>query len=389
MKIFFSVGEPSGDQHAAHLIAELRRRRPDIECVGYGGPLMERAGCRLDYPLTNLAVMGFFRVIPMLWKFIRLARQARRILRETCPDAVLLVDFPGFNWWIARYAKRLGIPVFYYLPPQLWAWASWRVERIRKFVDHVLCGLPFEETWYAERGIKVEYVGHPFFDEVADHVLDTEFMTSHEESGIRDIGILPGSRHQEVTRCFPVMLEVMRRVHRAHPDVRFIIACYKPAHRMLCERMVQATANNFPIELHVGKTSEIIEHVTCCLMVSGSVSLELLARGTPAVVLYRPGWITSWIAQRLIKCRFISLPNLFVDRAILPEFPSTGKLKHDLHAMASILSGWMTDPSLLELSRTELACVRDRFIATGATARTAACVLENLESPDEQRCEAA
>jgi lipid-A-disaccharide synthase len=389
MKIFFSVGEPSGDQHAAHLIAELRRRRPDIECVGYGGPLMERAGCRLNYPLTNLAVMGFIRVIPMLWKFVKLARKARRILQETRPDAVVLVDFPGFNWWIARYAKRLDIPVFYYLPPQLWAWASWRVERIRKFVDHVLCGLPFEETWYAKQGIKVEYVGHPFFDEVADHVLDAGFLESHAETDIRDIGILPGSRHQEVVRNFPVMLEVMRRLHRAHHDIRFLIACYKPAHRMLCEKMVQESANDLPIELHVGRASEIIERATCCLMVSGSISLEILARGTPTVVVYRMSRITAWIGQRLVKCRFISLPNLFDDRAILPEFPSTGKLKHDIHAMKGILSGWLSDHSLWELSHGELTRVRDRFIATGATARTADCILTHLDSSVDQQRNAA
>jgi lipid-A-disaccharide synthase len=386
MKIFFSVGEPSGDQHAAHLIVELQRRQPDIECVGYGGPLMERAGCRLNYPLTNLAVMGFIRVIPMLWKFIKLARKARRILQETRPDAVVLVDFPGFNWWIARYAKRLDIPVFYYLPPQLWAWASWRVERIRKFVDHVLCGLPFEETWYAEQGIKVEYVGHPFFDEVADHVLDAGFLESHAETDIRDIGILPGSRHQEVVRNFPVILEVMRRLHRTHQDIRFLIACYKPAHRMLCEKMVQESAHDLPIELHVGRASEIIERATCCLMVSGSISLEILARGTPTVVVYRMSRITAWIGQRLVKCRFISLPNLFDDRAILPEFPSTGKLKHDIHTMTGILSGWLSDHSLWELSHGEITRVRDRFIATGATARTADRILTHLDSSvDQQR----
>src|SRR5690242_1060871 len=134
MHIFFSAGEPSGDLHAAKLVSELKREVPGLECSGFGGPLMESAGCRLLYRLTDLAVMGILPVIPLLVKFIGLISQARRSFEAHKPDAVVLVDFPGFNWWIARHAKRLGIPVFYYLPPQLWAWAPWRVKRMRKFV---------------------------------------------------------------------------------------------------------------------------------------------------------------------------------------------------------------------------------------------------------------
>ena len=175
MHIFFSVGEPSGDQHAAHLIEELRRRQPGVRVTGYGGPLMERAGYESHFRLTDIAVMGFFRVLPLLWTFARLVWRAERFFREDRPDAVVVVDCPGFNWWIARKAKKAGIPVFYYMPPQLWAWASWRIRRVRKFVDHVLCALPFEYEWYKSRGVRAHFVGHPFFDEVAEYPLDKEW----------------------------------------------------------------------------------------------------------------------------------------------------------------------------------------------------------------------
>ena len=176
MRIFFSAGEPSGDQHAAHLIQELRARNPKIQTEGFGGPEMQKQGCLLLFELTQLAVMGFLRVVPMLAKFRRLVIQAEAFFDDAPPDAVVLVDFPGFNWWIAKAAKRRGIPVFYYMPPQLWAWAPWRIRRVRKWVDHVICALPFEYEWYKSRGVNAIWVGHPFFDEVASHKLDSELV---------------------------------------------------------------------------------------------------------------------------------------------------------------------------------------------------------------------
>src|SRR5262245_8970382 len=165
MRIFFSVGEPSGDIHAANLIRSLRRLLPDLDCVGYGGERMAAAGCALNYNLCQHAVMGVAKVIRGAATFIKLIARANRTFRQHRPDAVVLVDYPGFNWWIARRAHAHGIPVFYFVPPQLWAWAGWRIKKVRRYVDHVLCTLPFEQGWYQERGIDAHYVGHPFYDD--------------------------------------------------------------------------------------------------------------------------------------------------------------------------------------------------------------------------------
>src|SRR5207245_8149805 len=200
---------------AAKLVAELKRRAPGLECSGFGGSLMEQAGCRLLFRLTDLAVMGFLPVIPLVFKFIRLARLARRYFAERRPEAVVLVDFPGFNWWIARAAKKLGIPVFYYLPPQLWAWAPWRARRMRKFVDHVLSSLPFEVEWYRRRSVAAEFVGHPFFDEVAQRPLDRHFLL--EQSAAATVAVLPGSRDREVAQNFPIQLRVMKKLRARVP----------------------------------------------------------------------------------------------------------------------------------------------------------------------------
>lgn len=378
MHIFFSAGEPSGDQHVAHLMEELQRRRSDIRFSGYGGPLMERAGCRLLYQLTTLAIMGILPVIPLLWRFYQLVRQAKRFFREARPDAVILVDFPGFNWWIARRAKAAGIPVFYYLPPQIWAWASWRVERMRKFVDHVLCALPFEKQWYAERGIEVEYVGHPIFDQVTGQALDPAFGRDSSSGPGQNVAVLPGSRTREVTRNFPIMLEVIRRLHAKHPHARFLVACYNEAQRQWCQEHLRATDHPLPLRLFVGKTPEIIALADCCLMVSGSVSLEVLARSTPAVVLYRSSWALYVFAKLMITCKYASLPNLIAGRAIMPEFYCVGDPEPDIKKMTAVLHDWLSDRATLDRVRKEMSDLRREVVQTGAVAKTADAILKRL-----------
>ncbi|MCA9118312.1 MAG: lipid-A-disaccharide synthase, partial [Planctomycetaceae bacterium] len=359
MEIFFSVGEPSGDQHAAHLIEELTRRRPDIQCSGYGGPEMEQAGCRLDYRLTELAVMGIAAVLPLLGKFIRLAREARQLFRERKPDAVVLVDFPGFNWWIARAAKKEGIPVFYFLPPQLWAWAGWRIRRIRKHVDHVLCGLPFEPEWYAQRGVQVEYVGHPFFDEVRARQLDADFCREYTDDSRPVLGVLPGSRNSEVNFVFPLMLESLRKIHQEHPTARLVVACYREQHVTRCREMAAEIAPGLPLEFHAGKTPEIIEVADCCVMCSGSVSLEMLARGKPAVVMYRIGRVMHSIFRPMVRVPHISLSNLIAGRRLMPEFYAVWWKGPTVRRTAEVLNRWLADPAELANVRRQVEEVRD------------------------------
>ena len=198
MKIFFSVGEPSGDLHGANLIRELQRRRPDCEFVGYGGPRMAAAGCELarrPHEAGRDVVRSRAREPPPL---LGPGEPADRYFRHQRPDAVVLIDYPGFNWWIARRAKAHEIPVFYYGTPQMWAWAGWRIKKMRRFVDHVLCKLPFEEAWYRERGCHATYVGHPYFDQLRAEQLDTAFIAQQQAGEGPLVAILPGSRTQEV-----------------------------------------------------------------------------------------------------------------------------------------------------------------------------------------------
>jgi lipid-A-disaccharide synthase len=192
MRVFLSAGEPSGDHHAALLVRAIRARRPDVECVGLGGPCMAAEGCTLVADLTQLAVMWFLRVILNIHRFVDLARRAERSFLDARPDVCVLVDFPGFHWWLAWRAKRHGIPVVFYCPPQIWAWASWRIGKMRRLVDHVLSALPFEHEWFTAQGMQSTYVGHPFFDELECAV------PRQPDDAAPLVLLLPGSRGQEI-----------------------------------------------------------------------------------------------------------------------------------------------------------------------------------------------
>ncbi|HWL09216.1 MAG TPA: lipid-A-disaccharide synthase [Planctomicrobium sp.] len=384
MRIFISAGEPSGDQHAAQLVHELRKRHPQLQVSGFGGTELKEAGQEQLFRLTDLAVMGIMAVLPLIRKFWNLYKQAGAYFERERPDAVLLVDFPGFNWWIAKAAKKAGIPVYYYCPPQLWAWAGWRIKKVRRYVDCVLSVLPFEAKWYSDRGIDVEYVGHPFFDEVAERPLDRDVLSTLKSRSERRLAILPGSRKQEVNRNFPMMLNIIRELHALHPDVRFPVACYKQWHFDRCSELIEANGQGLPLDLYLGKTSEVIEAADCCLMVSGSVSLELLARKTPAVVLYRGGIVMWFIAKLLITCKYMTLPNLIAGRAIMPEFPCIREQGLHVTEMTRILNGWLADPVRLSDARFEVKELARSVVEAGGLERCAEVLLARLGQTVEE-----
>src|SRR5579864_1695315 len=231
MHIFLSAGEPSGDLHGSNLLGALQARLPEIECVGYGGARMDAKGCRLLFPLAETPVMWFRDVFSNIRTFFRLVDQADQYFRDHRPDAVVLIDYPGLHWWLAKRAYQRGIPVFYFVPPQLWAWAGWRVRKMRRFVDHVLCTLPFEKEWYSQRGVAAHYVGHPYFDELSEKRLDTSFIQEHSAKPGRIVAILPGSRKQELDYNLASQLRAAEILQKQFPDIRFLAAAFNDEQR--------------------------------------------------------------------------------------------------------------------------------------------------------------
>jgi lipid-A-disaccharide synthase len=391
MRIFFSVGEPSGDLHGANLILELRRRRADIEFVGFGGPRMAAAGCKLHEDLTKLAVMWFARVLINLHKFWGLASRADRYFRHYRPDAVVLIDYPGFNWWIARRAKAHGIPVFYYGAPQLWAWAGWRVRKMRRFVDHVLCKLPFEEAWYRARGCNATYVGHPYFDQLRNEQLDAAFIAGQKSAVGPLVAILPGSRTQEVQNNFAQFLKAAQIIHGRVPGVRFAVAAFKPSQADMVRS--QLSGVELPIEVHVRRTAELIHVADCAMAVSGSVSLELLFHGTPTVILYQISQIAFFVQRFFRKVRYITLVNLLTTDELFPAnvavydpndpadagvlMPEYLTCEDKSRHVAEHVIEWLTQPATRVTRVRQLADLKER-VANGGASRQAADYLLNV-----------
>jgi len=394
MTIFFSVGEPSGDLHGANLIRELKSRQGDARCVGYGGPRMAAAGCELHEDLTQLAVMWFLRVLLNFHKFLALLLRADRYFRDERPDAVVLIGYPGFNWWIARRAKARGIPVFYYGTPQLWAWAGWRIKKMRRTVDHALCKLPFEEPWYRDRGVNATYIGHPYFDELRGRELDEAFVAEWTDADRPVVTILPGSRTQAVKGNLHHLLSAARQVRDRVPHVRFAIASFKSSQAEYARQLVEESA--LPIEVYEGRTPELIAAATCTMAVSGSVSLELLYHAKPSVILYHVSRFAFRVQQWFRKVRYITLVNLLTAKdpfangaglydphdpldshVLMPEYLTRHDRSGDL---AGHVVHWLTDPQARQERVEQLERLRDRVGEGGASGRAARYLADQLSA---------
>jgi len=404
MRVFLSAGEPSGDHHAAALVRSLRAARPDVECVGLGGPCMDAAGCRLIADLTELAVMWFLRVLLQLHRFVDMARRAERSFLDARPDVCVLVDFPGFHWWLAWRARRHGIPVVFYCPPQIWAWGSWRIAKMRRLVDHVLSALPFEHDWFRAQGMASTLVGHPFFDELVNAASTASAAPAAAATGGPAGGpdrpvvlLLPGSRGQEVEANLDSILRAAAAVARRVPHARFV-AC--PLHERHAARVREAVAahaselDGVALEIQAGRTRGLMPGAACAIAVSGSVSLELLAARVPTVIVYRIGGIAHVVQSWFRHARFITLVNLLAVRdpvgpvvrrwrpparvapadpaAIFPEYLC---VQDPAELVAGHVVEWLAKPAARAAVVARLDAVAREVAQGGSADRAAAAVL--------------
>jgi lipid-A-disaccharide synthase len=355
----FIAGEASGDAHAAELIKALRTQAPDATVFGAGGPKMEAAGMELRLDLTEHAVVGLIEVLKNYGKFRRIFWDLVSEAEKRRPDAVVLVDFPGFNLRFAAQMKKRGIKVIYYISPQLWAWHASRAKQIERDVDLMLVIFPFEKDWYAKHApkLKVEFVGHPF----AERMKAEDGGMKREESLIL---LLPGSREREVAKIWPILAWVMDQMP---VDVRFVAAAVND--------QMAAMIKHPRVTVKVGKAHELMQRATLAVTASGTATMECAFYDCPMIVVYKVNWFTYLVGRMVVKVNWLAMPNVIAGRPIVPEF-----IQHDAKPgrIATVARELLGNTSKREAMRRELAAVVNSLGGAGASARAAGLILTAL-----------
>lgn len=315
MHYFLIAGEASGDLHASTLIRALRERDPRARFTFLGGDLMAaEAQTEPVVHYRRMAFMGFVDVVKNLGQIRRNYRAAREAIARSGADCLILIDYPSFNLDMAKYAKRLGLPVFYFISPKVWAWKEYRVKAIRRLVDRMMCILPFEVAFYRRHGMEVDYVGNPSVAEVdkllAQAPSREDFLSARHLDSRPIVALLPGSRKGEIKDNLPVMLEAVRQFPEYQPVIAGAPGIDDDLYRAVTSLPVLRDS-----------TFAILRHARAALVTSGTATLETALAGVPQVVLYRSvGWrLTYEIMKRILKVKYVSLPNLIVDDEIIPE----------------------------------------------------------------------
>ncbi len=382
--IFIIAGEASGDMHAAHLVQALRARDSNLTFSGVGGPLMRQAGVELYEDLTKIAVVGFVEILKHFGEFRRIFHVILAKVKKTQTAAVILIDYPGFNLRLAKELKKLNVKVIYYISPQVWAWKENRVETIKKYVDKMLVLFEFEKKFYAQRGLAVEFVGHPFIDTIKIKKTKQEFLQSDWFSDQKvTIGILPGSRHKEIENLLPPMIEAARILNREFSGkVQFLLLQAPTIPREWLQKYLNndflVSTDDAPLRLIIvdNQTYDGINASDVCMVASGTATLETAILNKPMVVVYKTSPLTYWLARRLIKIPYIAMANVVAGKKIIPECiqqEATGE------RIAQELKNIFTDEMLMTKIKSELKKVKESLGGPGAIGRAAKCILEFLD----------
>lgn len=315
MKYFLIAGEASGDLHGSYLIKALRQADPQAQICAWGGDLMQTAGAQLLKHYRDTAYMGFVEVVKHLPDIWRNLRTCRHDIEQFAPDAVLLIDYPGFNLRIAPFAHQKGYRVFYYISPQVWAWKANRVQLMRQYIEQLYAILPFEPDFYRQYGWnEVQFVGHPLLDALNDNNTDKLPPLALSYDGAKPvIALLPGSRTQEISRMLPTMLEATILLGSQY---RYAVAGAPAVSRHFYAPFLQSYPH---ISLINGQTHALLRQARGAIVTSGTATLETALLGVPQVVVYKGNALSYYIARRLVKVRYISLVNLIADQTLVTE----------------------------------------------------------------------
>ncbi len=366
------AGEASGDQHGAKLVSAMQEKDPFLFFCGMGGDALRRAGVRIVMEASELTVVGITEVFAKIPAILRGLVKIKKLLKSLKPDLLILIDFPDFNLHIAAVAKKLGIPVLYYISPQIWAWRQGRVKRIGKLVDHMAVILPFEQPFYKAHNVPVTFVGHPLLDAdlpAADPVLNAG------PNAPTVIGLVPGSRDNEIIRHLPVMLDAAETLKERLSQATFIVSHAPSVERKRIQAVLAGHHLGAKVELISDGVEKVFKRCDVIIAASGTVTLQAAIHGIPMVIIYKVSAVSYWLGRALVRVPNIGLVNLIAGEQLVPEL-----LQHEACAenIAATVENMLNDTRRLHKLKQQLFALRDVLGSGGASKRVADLALEML-----------
>lgn len=353
--------------HGALLARELRRQAPDVSICGMGGRAMREAGVEVEFPFERISLVGLFEIISALPRVLTTISQTKARLRELMPRAIVLIDCPDYHFRLIKFATRLGIPVYYYISPQIWAWRSGRARFLQRHVRKVLCILPFEKEFYARFAVEAEYVGNPLMDQIPLQDLD---QLEHEHGRV---GILPGSRTREIETLLPVFAGAAQIIHAHLPASRFDLIRAPGVSR---EKLLGLWPAELPVTIHeAADRYQALKRCEIALAASGTVTLEAALIGTPTILSYRLAKLSFALSRWVINVKYAGLPNLIMNKEIFPEMIQE---KSNPEAIADKALSWLTDKRSADEVRHDIRKLWDAVGDPGAARRAADIILKDL-----------
>ena len=372
-RIFLSAAEHSGDAHCAGLINALKRSNENIEFFGVGGELMEREGCQLLESTVNEAVM-LYKAFGRVAHFYKLIRRIKKFFKKENIDLVVVCDSPAFNFHVARSAKEMEIKTLFFVAPQLWAWASWRIKKLKKFCDKLCCILPFEEDWFGQRGVEAVFVGNPMLDEFESDLSVNQKDYSGFDAKKVKIALLPGSRMAEIRAIWEPMQKIATQIKRKNPGAEFTAVAVDKKRKEILKSMHTL---GFRCKYTSSSVQEIAGEVDFSIVASGSVTLQVAAAGCPMVIVYQSSKLLWHLLGRwLLQTKHLSLVNILAQKELVPEFMPYFS---SIDPVVDAIDGFLSDKEKLTELSSELIKLVEPLGHLNAAEQTAQIVMEMLE----------
>ncbi|MCP4688253.1 MAG: lipid-A-disaccharide synthase [Desulfobacterales bacterium] len=375
--VMIIAGEASGDLHGANLVRAMRARDDSLFFFGVGGDHLREAGVRVVMDASRISVVGLTEVLSRAPDILRGLGKAKALLKTLRPDLLILIDFPDFNFRVAAHARKQGVPVLYYISPQIWAWRKGRVKKMARLVDHMAVILPFEEKFYRDHHIPVTFVGHPIADAPIPPP-DASLPVARDNTPV--IGLLPGSRGGEIARLLPIMLDAARLLADQTDRVKFLISVAPSVDRSALKAIVDRRGKGLDLELREGGAHHVFRESRLVVAASGTVALEGAIYETPMIIIYKFSMISAIIARMLIRIKYACLVNIIADREIAPELMQERATPVEIAETAQRM---LADEAGLEEIRKALAEVKERLGGPGASGRVADVAMGMLKRERE------